>query len=193
MMTQQTDSLVLNMRSEAPVPYWPSFHDVAGTTSAAVLLQQIFFRYASTHPEPFYKFKEPCKHKLYRPGDSWIEELHWTAEEFDGALKRIATKSVSGTNKAGLFEKTDPTGLVIYWTTTHRVTYYTVNVGLVDKLCGTVYLKDYASRFTFITENTTEKTQRRAVARPPRTEEPERDLEFPDKNAPYRDPMLPRK
>jgi hypothetical protein len=157
----QSKSLVLSLRSEGAVPYWPGYKSLTGSTNAAILLQQIIFRYASTCPDPFYKFKEPCRHELCRQGDSWCEELRFSAEEFDHALRRIGTKITKGVSKAEAFAKTDVTGLVMYWTDADRVTWYTVNVGLADKLLSTVYLEGEASRFILLTENTTEKKRRK--------------------------------
>ena len=39
---------------------------------------------------------------------------------------------VAGTSKAGALQKTDPTGLVLYWTDSNRVTWYSVNVELLN-------------------------------------------------------------
>jgi hypothetical protein len=161
----QSDSLVLALRGEGAIPYWPGYKPLVGSTNAAILLQQIIFRFMSTRPEPFYKFKEPCNHELYREGDSWCEELRFSAEEFDSALKRIGTKITTGVSKAQAFENDDPTGLIIYWTDTNRMTWYTVNVGLADKLLSTAYLLDRDSRFSFSDQKILQKRTRHPSAR----------------------------
>jgi hypothetical protein len=82
------------------------------------------------------------------PGDSWIEELGFSGDEFDAALKRIGTKIMAGTSKAEAMQKTDATGLVLYWTDSNRVTWYSVNVELLGNLAFPHYLENGESPST---------------------------------------------
>src|SRR5512139_3732000 len=108
------------------IAYRPKLNRITGSVLASVLLQQANHRFVNNGEQPFYKFRAPCQHALYRPGDSWIEELGFSGDEFDAALKRIGTKIVAGTSKAEALQKTDRTGLVLYWTDSNRVTWYSV-------------------------------------------------------------------
>ncbi len=72
-------------------PYVPEFKDITGSTTGAVLLMQIAYWHRRTGGE-FYKFLEPCKHKAYRTGDSWQEELHFSPKEVRTALDSFAVK-----------------------------------------------------------------------------------------------------
>jgi len=74
------------------IPYRPEVAKVVGGIGAAILLQQIVYRANGNNFEAFYKFKEPCDHHLYRPGDSWTEELGFSRREFDNALSEIGVK-----------------------------------------------------------------------------------------------------
>ncbi len=130
------------------IAYRLKLNRITGSVLASVLLQQANHRFVNNDEQPFYKFRAPCKHALYREGDSWIEELGFSGDEFDSALKRIGTKIVAGTSKAEAMQKTDPTGLVLYWTDSNRVTWYSVNVELLGNLAFPNYLENGKSRST---------------------------------------------
>ncbi len=102
------------------------------------LFLQIFFWSKTGIFKPFYKFKQPCNHKWYKKGDSWIEHLKITREKFDNAIKKIGTKITKGISKKEIFKKMKFNTLVIYWTDKNRVTYYQLNENMVlvlmDKL-----------------------------------------------------------
>ncbi len=123
------------------IAYRPKLNRITGSVLASVLLQQANHRFVNNDEQPFYKFRAPCKHALYHEGDSWTEELGFPGDEFDSALKRIGTKIVAGASKAEALKKTDPTGLVLYWTDSNRVTWYLVNVELLGNLAFPNYLE----------------------------------------------------
>lgn len=137
--------------------YRPELNEMTGSVTATILFQQILFRWDHNDRKPFYKFKSPCKHNLYRVGDSWTEEIGFTKYEFDGAIKRIAKKVKKNLPK--------PTNcLVWYWTTIERVTYYEINQAYLSKSVFSIY-EERKSHFTKNdnsnldnTENTTEIT-----------------------------------
>lgn len=142
------------------ISYRPRFARLTGSVLAAILLQQMIYRWDANESKQFFKFKEPCKNKDYRQGDSWCEELGFTRYEFDGALKLIATKIVKGISKTIAMEWSlarsvdfpdDDPGfvaamelsiqhLIIYWTDSNRRTWYWVNSDLLDKVVEQLYL-----------------------------------------------------
>ena len=124
------------------IAYRPKLNRITGSVLASVLLQQTNYRFVNNGEQPFYKFRAPCQRALYRSGDSWIEELGFSGDEFDAALKRIGTKIVTGVSKAEALKKTDATGLVLYWTDSNRVTWYAVNVELLGNLAFPNYLEN---------------------------------------------------
>jgi len=139
---QQVATLVFKLIAEDKeiIAYRPRLNQITGSVTATILLQQIVFRYNNSQQRPFYKFRAPCAHQLYRPDDSWMEELAFTGEEFDSALKRIGTKVHKGESKFEALKKEDTTGLVIYWTDSNRITWYMVNVRLLGNLAFPIYL-----------------------------------------------------
>jgi hypothetical protein len=74
------------------IAYRPRLVKIAGSVTAAILLQQTLFHWRTSNYQSFYKFKEPCDHPFYREGDSWTEELGFSRREFDTALKLIGYK-----------------------------------------------------------------------------------------------------
>jgi len=100
--------------------YRPRLNQITGSVLSSILLHQIIY-WAYKSNNLFYKFKEPCNHKLYKPGDSWTEELGFTRWEYETALKRIAEKY----NPKNEEIPTD--SIVIYYTDIRRLTWYSVN------------------------------------------------------------------
>ena len=112
-------------------PEWVSF---TGSVTAAILLAQIVHHSRNKNGEPFYKFIEPCSHQLYRPGDSWVEELGFTPEMVALALKKIAVK-ISKDDPATNY----PEALVWYYTNVSRVTYYKLNAPRMAEVLEDLY------------------------------------------------------
>ena len=46
----------------------------------------------SKKPQGFYKFLEPCKHPLYKQGDSWSEELGLSRRVFNSTFDAIGVR-----------------------------------------------------------------------------------------------------
>ena len=124
-------------RTGRVIPYRPELARFAGSVHAAILLQQIVFRWIWNDCLPFFKFKEPCNHKLYRKGDSWTEELAFTRREFDSALRLIATRRQSEDAMEEALAAGKP---VITWRTGDNRPYYTVNLealeGMLMRVAG---------------------------------------------------------
>ena len=161
-MTDQTktaqDALLTMLKEDGKVVlYRPRLSRMVGTTSA-ILLQQMYYRY---NGKPFYKLKAPCSSRLYTVGDSWCEELGFLSGEFDTALRRISTKCTKGKNKTELLDKCpdipQPIStetkkqymkrladvlkyLIIFWTDSDHVTWYSLNRDLFAKLLIAIYI-----------------------------------------------------
>jgi hypothetical protein len=171
-----SNNVALNLLAEDndTIPYRKSLRRIAGSVTATILLQQIVWRAKHHKWEAFYKFKSPCKHELYREGDSWTEELGFSIEEFDAAIKRIGTKITQGTKKTDVLAGDTPNSLVLYWTDTNRITWYQLNVDLLGKWLNAIYLEDGKTPFTqkevkpllpfLLPENTTETTTESSAA-----------------------------
>ena len=101
--------------------YRKELNKITGSVTASILLQQVIYWHNKVGGE-FYKFILPCSHPLYKSGDSWTEELGFSRKEFTTAMKRLETA-----------------GLVSKRITGHRITYYSLNVPVLDGLLAGVY------------------------------------------------------
>lgn len=150
-MTELPPVLKALANERKSIAYRPEFAKMTGSVLAAIVLQQILYRFDQNECEKFYKFAQPCKHKLYKEGDSWIEELGFSRTELATALKKIGIKSTKGTNKADLMAVEKPefddkgllknaSSLVVYWTDKSRVTWYWLNTTLLGNAITMNYL-----------------------------------------------------
>lgn len=129
--------------------YRKELNIITGSVTATILLQQIIYRFVNNGNKPFYKFIEPCGHEKYTKGDSWCEELGFTRKEFLTAIKKL-----------------EDAGLVSKKTNMQRLTFYTLNLGDLDKALKGIYvnakrgfIKMPKGDLDYIdTENTTENT-----------------------------------
>ena len=108
----------------------PSLVKIAGSFLGAAILGQVIYWWKKSGNQPFYKFKEPCKHEKYIEGDSWAEELAVSTEQFDTAMKRLLA-----------------TGLVSAQVNASRLTFYTLNEVELEVKAKAFYVKR-DSRFT---------------------------------------------
>jgi hypothetical protein len=115
--------------------YQPTYNLFTGSIKASLLLQQIYYWHTKMHGRPFYKFKQRCDDPRYNSGDSWTEELGFTVNEFNSAIKRIGVKVVQGSHKQYIYDRT----LVLYWTDSSRLTEYTFNLHDFYILAGIAY------------------------------------------------------
>ena len=121
--------------------YRPELSKNTGSVTSAILLQQMVYWWQRSDFGSFYKFKQPCKHKMYRAGDSWCEELGFSRAEFDTAIKHIGIKKTSEMTIQDAAELSAEKNLpVVYWTTRNRVTYYTINAPVLLEILSDTYL-----------------------------------------------------
>lgn len=114
------------------IPYRKELNLVTGWATASILLQQMI--YWSSRSNPFYKFQAPCNHELYAIGDSWQEEMGFSRSEFEKAIKCIGTRINKGDKKSEIAAKDIPQSMILYWTDRNRVTWWELNVPLVNKM-----------------------------------------------------------
>lgn len=117
---------------------------MAGSMEGCILMQQLDYWFA-LKPDGFYKFLEPVQpkgkdeqgnpipgHRLYRPGDSWCEELNCTPHEFRRMFDAIG---VRWNSKSDFMNATDPfcgRGYCSYVDRKENLTHYFRNHARVD-------------------------------------------------------------
>jgi hypothetical protein len=130
---------------KAAITYRPKLSRVLGSVTATILLQQMNYWWGLNQCKPFYKFRSPCGHGAYKEGDSWVEELGFSGDEFDTAIRRIGTRIKPRDSKLNVLNATeielDERGrmtnadkLVLYWTGQDHVTHYELNEQLFFNL-----------------------------------------------------------
>lgn len=141
------------------VTYRPSLREIGGSIAGTVLLQQIIY-WDEKSDGKFYKFAKPCKHKLYKVGDSWEEELGMSAKELRTALGQFAFKC--GAKNKELhgedYKEARKGALLQYYTDSNRVTWYLLNRNVLSKLLLGIYKESAEVELTLITETTQETT-----------------------------------
>lgn len=136
------------------IPYIRELRPLAGSVTAAILWQQLDYWFAK-HPDGFYKFLEPCDHAAYHPdrGESWIEELGFSKDEFRTAFDKIGVRHSTKTQylKAAdhSFEKN---GKVYFFCSYHDnktgLTWYFRNHFVVDNAINSLlYAANRESQF----------------------------------------------
>lgn len=117
------------LHEERHITYKASFANICGGVLAGILFNQVL-HWSKGGEKSFFKFMKPCKHKLYKAGDSWTEELGFTISELNQAFKRL-----------------DARDLVFKKTTIERLTYYEVNLEAYEEALSEFYVNQ-ESRFT---------------------------------------------
>jgi len=124
--------------AKGSIPYIKELRPYAGSLSACVAMQQLDYWFDKM-PDGFYKFVDTCEHRLYKPGQSWCEELGMSRDEWRSAWAHIG---VTYTSKKKL-EKAENSFInadgkeVFYCVVQDRiskVSYYYRNHKLLDKV-----------------------------------------------------------
>lgn len=126
---------ICQILGEDIVFYRPKLKEITGSITSAILLQKILYLWDENNGEPFFKFKEPCAHELYEPGKSWVEELGFTRDEFDTALKKIGIRLT----RKQIEERVEHDKAVEYKKGQNNITYYSINVKNLSNMLMEIY------------------------------------------------------
>lgn len=112
--------------------YYPELREEVGSINAVIIMGYLE-NYFSERGQVFYKFMEPCNHRDYIKGQSFVEELGMTAAEFRTAFKYIGV--VYKSKKAFELSKDKFQGKMYlsYYDRMSKLTYYMRND---DKMNG---------------------------------------------------------
>lgn len=123
------------------IPYIKELQPLAGSVSGCIVMQQLDYWF-ERFPDGYWKFLEPSSHSKYRLGDSWIEELGMSAEEFRTAFDRLGIRHKS----KGIFDeaqdKFQRKFYCSYLDRRENLTYYFRNHSLVDGALDALIIKD---------------------------------------------------
>jgi hypothetical protein len=129
---------------QAVIPYVKELRAMAGSMEGCILMQQLDYWFA-LKPDGFYKFLEPVQpkgkdaqgnlivgHRLYRPGDSWCEELNCTPHEFRRMFDTVGVRWNSKSEFMNADDRFFGRGYCSYVDRKENLTHYFRNHVLVD-------------------------------------------------------------
>lgn len=142
------------------IPYIKELRIKTKSVTSSIVMQQLDFWFNTKNGDSFYKFLEPApNHSGYKEGDSWTEELGFSAEEFQTAFKQIgiAYKSKKEFDQADnkfIVKVKNKNGELVeeekfycsYYDRLSRLTYYFRNHTLVDDFLESVTRAEYSPR-----------------------------------------------
>lgn len=80
-------------KDENIIIYRKELRHLTGSVKSALLMGQLEYWFSRPKVQNcFYKFLSPCGSHLYKPGDSWTEELGFTEDEFNTAFDKIGVR-----------------------------------------------------------------------------------------------------
>lgn len=136
-----TDFIQLLGEDTNIILYRPELNEITGSVTASILLQQFIYRAKSVGYRSFYKFKQPCNHKLYKEGDSWCEELGFSPKEFDTALSKIGFKYGNVQNDID-----ESSAFILYRTDGDRITWYELNSEILNDRLSKLYANRHLAK-----------------------------------------------
>lgn len=115
------------------IPYTGALRSLAGQVTSTILLQQLEYWFVR-YPDGFSKYLEPCKKNI--PGNSWTEELYFSAEEFITAFEGIGVRYKSKSEYKKANKSGDPFNGKLYLSIYDRLnhtTFYLRNHEVADR------------------------------------------------------------
>ncbi|WP_070000530.1 hypothetical protein [Cellulosilyticum sp. I15G10I2] len=134
--------------------YCPELNQITGSINATILLLQLEYWFAKMTGGKFYKFLDSCEHELYKQGDSWVEELGFSKQEFRTAFSKIGKVY---TSKKAFKESKDLFNGKYYASYYDRIkglTYYIRNDAKLSEL-----FDDDSNKILYSEEKSTENTE----------------------------------
>jgi hypothetical protein len=121
--------------------YHPAHNSQTGGALPTIFLAQMAYWWHRMGRKPFYKFVEPCNHTLYKPGESWTEELGIGKTALAGYFQKFGRKLKA--HEQGNWRKilaNDETLYFVYWTNrSDNLTHWAFN----DEAYLKMHLKAY--------------------------------------------------
>ena len=123
--------------------YFKEFNKITGSVHCSLFLGQLIYWADKNDYKPFYKFRQPCQHELYKEGDSWAEELDFEIRMIDKCIKTL--------KELGILETK---------TTIQRVTFYELKIEKLNDILSknAIYENSENAILFYNTNNTNSKT-----------------------------------
>lgn len=132
------------------IKYYPEFKRVFGSDKAAIIFERLEY-WSDKYSSGFWKFFEPCKHPLYREGDSWEEEIGFSRKVFAKVFPLIGIHYKS---KSEFLQQSDPFQGKLY------VSYYDRKTNRTYFLRNHQFVRDFLQNLWSKTKNLVQKKGR---------------------------------
>lgn len=132
------------------IKYYPEFKRVFGSDKVAIIFERLEY-WSDKYSSGFWKFFEPCKHPLYREGDSWEEEIGFSRKVFAKVFPLIGIHYKS---KSEFLQQCDPFQGKLY------VSYYDRKTNRTYFLRNHQFVKDFLQNLWSKTKNLVQKKGR---------------------------------
>ena len=132
------------------IKYYPEFKRVFGSDKAAIIFERLEY-WSQKYEAGFWKFFEPCKHPLYRQGDSWEEEIGFSRKVFTKVFPLIGIHYKS---KSEFLQQSDPFQGKLY------VSYYDRKTNRTYFLRNHQFVRDFLENLWSKTKNLVQKKGR---------------------------------
>lgn len=114
------------------IPYVKELMSLTGSVAGCILMQQLDFWF-ERFPTGYYKFQDITSHAMYKPGDSWCEELGISVDEFRTAFDKIGVRHKSKSQFDQAEDKFQGKFYCSYFDRRSQLTYYFRNHELLDR------------------------------------------------------------
>lgn len=121
------------------IKYNPAIKQLTGCDRATLILSSLEYWFTKK-PDGFYKFMEPCQHRLYKKGDSWAEELGCERRCFARSFKKIGVKYNSRMEFDAALDKFQGKMYASFYDRYTNQTFFLRNNTLADE-----FLKDFST------------------------------------------------
>lgn len=136
----------MNFLSLRGIPYYPELGKITGGISSAILMTQLEYWFNKMNNKPFYKFLEACDHASYKEGESWVEELGMSKDEFRLAFSKIGTTYKSKKEFDKSEDKFQGKFYCSYIDRIERRTYYFRNSLLIESALKIIFENEDAKK-----------------------------------------------
>ena len=114
--------------------YYPELNEVTGSINATIVLLQLEYWFNKNAGNKFYKFLDACAHEHYKAGDSWVEELGFSKQEFRTAFSKIGKVYKSAKAFKSSPDVFEDKYYASYYDRIKGLTYYIRNTAKLDEL-----------------------------------------------------------
>lgn len=120
------------------VKYYPHLHVYFKSDRTPLLIAKLEYWFSKEKfRNGFFKFLEPCPHRLCKKGDTWAEELGWKRDLFKSIFDRVGTRYTSKTAYLKAIQESDPFKgklYISYYDRKTNRTFFLRNHSFVDQL-----------------------------------------------------------